>query len=136
MSEIKLTIGDTSVLDVSVYKDDNLLDLANYLVLFTVKKPFFGVIGANNPDDTKAVITKNSEESGGIEKYGTGNVRITIGSNDSKDLVDGSYEYDLQISLPGEQDTVITVDSGNIIFSKEITRRTVPLWANAITELQ
>jgi hypothetical protein len=127
MSEVNLTIGDTSVLDVSVYKDDNLLDITNYLVLFTVKKPFFGVIGTNNPDDTKAVITKNSEESGGIEKYGTGNVRITIGSNDTKDLPDGSYEYDLQISLPGEQDTVITVDSGNIIFSKEITRRTVPL---------
>jgi len=136
MSEVNLTIGDTSVLDVSIYKDDNLIDLTNYLVLFTVKKPFFGVIGSNNPDDTKAVITKNSQESGGIEKYGTGNVRITIGSNDTKDLPDGSYEYDLQISLPGEQDTVITVDSGNIIFSKEITRRTVPLWANAITELQ
>jgi hypothetical protein len=127
MSEVNLTIGDTSVLDVSIYKDDNLIDLTNYLVLFTVKKPFFGVIGSNNPDDTKAVITKNSQESGGIEKYGTGNVRITIGSNDTKDLPDGSYEYDLQISLPGEQDTVITVDSGNIIFSKEITRRTVPL---------
>ena len=127
MSEVNLTIGDTSVLDVSIYKDDNLIDLTNYLVLFTVKKPFFGIIGSNNPDDTKAVITKNSQESGGIEKYGTGNVRITIGSNDTKDLPDGSYEYDLQISLPGEQDTVITVDSGNIIFSKEITRRTVPL---------
>ena len=136
MSEVNLTIGDTSVLDVSIYKDDNLIDLTNYLVLFTVKKPFFGIIGSNNPDDTKAVITKNSQESGGIEKYGTGNVRITIGSNDTKDLPDGSYEYDLQISLPGEQDTVITVDSGNIIFSKEITRRTVPLWANAITEQQ
>ena len=37
MSDIKLTIGDTSVLDISVYKDDNLLDLTNYLVLFTVK---------------------------------------------------------------------------------------------------
>ena len=136
MSEVNLTIGDTSVLDVSIYKDDNLIDLTNYLVLFTVKKPFFGIIGSNNPDDTQAVITKNSQESGGIEKYGTGNVRITIGSNDTKDLPDGSYEYDLQISLPGEQDTVITVDSGNIIFSKEITRRTVPLWANAITEQQ
>ena len=127
MSEVNLTIGDTSVLGVSIYKDDNLIDLTNYLVLFTVKKPFFGIIGSNNPDDTQAVITKNSQESGGIEKYGTGNVRITIGSNDTKDLPDGSYEYDLQISLPGEQDTVITVDSGNIIFSKEITRRTVPL---------
>tara|TARA_Y100000361_G_scaffold61687_1_gene54139 strand:+ start:1034 stop:1417 length:384 start_codon:yes stop_codon:yes gene_type:complete len=127
MSEVKLTIGDTSVLDVSVYKDDALMDLTNYLVLFTVKRPFYGAIGANNPDDTKAVITKNSEASGGIEKYGNGKVRITLGSDDTKDMVDGSYDYDLQVSLPGEQDTVITVDSGTILFSKEITRRTVPL---------
>lgn len=127
MSDIKLTIGDTSVLDISVYKDDNLLDLTSYLVLFTVKKPFFGIIGGSNPDDTTAVIAKNSEVSGGITKYGTGGVRVTIDSNDTKGLADGSYEYDLQISLPGEQDTVITVDSGNIEFSKEITRRTVPL---------
>ena len=75
----------------------------------------------------RVVSLFRSRSQRGIEKYGTGNVRITIGSDDTKDLVDGTYEYDLQISLPGEQDTVITVDSGNIIFSKEITRRTVPL---------
>ena len=127
MSEINLTIGDTSVLDVNIYKDDALVDLSNYLVLFTVKKPFYGAILDNNPDDSQAMITKNSGDSGGIEKRGSGNVRITLGSDDSKDLADGSYEYDLQISLPGEQDTVITVDSGTIKFSKEITRRTVAL---------
>jgi hypothetical protein len=127
MSEVNLKIGDTSVLDVSIYKDDASMDLTNYLVLFTIKKPFYGVIGGNDPDDTKSIISKNSQPSGGIEKYGTGGVRITLGSDDTKGIADGSYEYDLQISLPGEQDTVITVDSGNIIFSKEITRRTVPL---------
>ena len=127
MSEVNLTIGDTSVLDVSIYKDDVLMDLTNYLVLFTLKKPFHGIIGTNNPDDTKAILTKNSEASGGIEKYETGKIRVTLGSDDTKNIVDGSYDYDLQVSLPGVQDTVITVDSGSILFSKEITRRTAPL---------
>jgi hypothetical protein len=127
MSEINLTIGDTSVLDVNIYKDEVLVDLSAYLVLFTVKKPFYGVVLDNNPNDADAIITKNSETDGGIEKRGSGNVRITIGSEDTKGLADGSYEYDLQISQPGPQDTVITVDSGVVKFSKEITRRTVAL---------
>lgn len=129
MSEINLTIGDTSVLDVTVYRNDETLDLKDYLILFTVKKPFFGSIGTSNPDDAQAVLTKNSDidSPGGIEKYGTGNVRIILGSLDTKNIIDGAYDYDLQISKPGEQDTVITVDSGTINFSKEITTRNAPL---------
>lgn len=122
MSEINLTVGDTSVLDVSIYKDNDLLDLTDYLVFFTVKKPFSGAIGIVDADDQRAALAKSSE-SQGIEKYGLGNVRITISSEDTKSLPDGSYEYDLQILLPGAQDTVITVDAGNIVFSKEITNR-------------
>lgn len=126
MSEINLTVGDTSVLDINIYKDNNLLDLSSYLIFFTVKKPFSGAIGAVNADDEKAVIAKSSELRG-IEKYGLGNIRITIDSDDTKNLPDGSYEYDLQILLPGDQDTVITVDAGNIVLSKEITNRTASL---------
>jgi hypothetical protein len=122
MSEINLTVGDTSILDVSIYKDNNLLDLSEYLVFFTVKKPFSGAIGIVDADDQKAALAKSSE-SRGIEKYGLGNVRITISSEDTKSLPDGSYEYDLQILLPGAQDTVVTVDAGYIVFSKEITNR-------------
>ena len=129
MAELNLRIGDTSVLDVSIYRNDEPLNLNEFLVLFTVKKPFFGSMGMNNPNDEQAVITKNSdiEKLGGIEKYGLGDVRIVLGSNDTKHIVDGVYEYDLQISKPGVQDTVITVDSGTIVFEKEITRRTAPL---------
>lgn len=132
MADISLQIGDTSVLDVTVYRNDEPLDLIGYLVLFTVKKPFFGAMGGNNPDDSQAVIAKNSEidNNGGIEKYGLGNVRIIIGSGETKNIVDGVYEYDLQISKPGPGntiDTVITVDSGTITFIKEITRRNAPL---------
>lgn len=123
MSEIQVQIGDTSVLDVNIYKDDDLLDINEYVVLFTVKKPFYGSIGLNNPEDTGAVITKNTEQGGGIEKYGFGKVRIVLASLDTKNIPDGTYDYDLQISKPGEIDAVITVDSGTITFTKEITRR-------------
>jgi len=127
MAEVTLRIGDTSVLDVSIYRDDELLDVMGYMVLFTVKKPFFGATLGNVPDDTKAAITKNSEVDGGIQKFGLGSVKIILNSSDTKDLVDGTYDYDLQISKPGEEDVVITVDSGKITFTKEITRRTAPL---------
>jgi hypothetical protein len=123
MSELNLKIGDTSVLDVGIYKDDSLLDIDEYLILFTVKKPFFGSVGLNNPDDTQSVITKSSHYRGGIEKISFGNVRIVLASLDTKDVPDGIYDYDLQLSKPGEEDAVITVDSGTITFSKEITRR-------------
>jgi hypothetical protein len=123
MSELNLKIGDTSVLDVEIYKDDNLLDVSEYLVLFTIKKPFFGSVGLNDPDDTHSVVTKNSHYRGGIEKISFGNVRVVLASLDTKDIPDGVYDYDLQLSKPGEEDAVITVDSGTITFSKEITRR-------------
>jgi|TARA_B110000483_G_C18141121_1_gene521503 hypothetical protein len=126
MSEIILRIGDTSILDVSIYKDELLLDLTEYLVLFTIKKPFTGYIGLNPTQDTEAVIVKNSEPDGGIEKYATGKTRISLSSADTKALPDGQYDYDIQISKPDTVDTVITVDSGNISFSKEVTNRIAP----------
>jgi len=123
MAELNLKIGDTSVLDVSIYQDASLLDIDEYLVLFTVKKPFFGSIGLNDPDDKNSVIRKSTHYRGGMEKNGYGNVRIVLSSIDTKDIPDGIYDYDLQLSKPGEEDAVITVDSGTITFSKEITRR-------------
>lgn len=128
MSEITLTIGDTSVLDITIYQDENPMDLTGYDILFTVKKPFYGAIGLNSPKDEEAAITKSTQTScGGIETYGVGGIRVVMGSLDTKDLVDGIYDYDIQLSKPGDQDSIITVDSGNITFTKEITRRNAPL---------
>jgi len=129
MSEITLRVGDTSVLDFTITKNDQPIDLRDFLVLFTVKKPFFGSIGLNTPNDNQAIITKNSDidKNGGIEKYGKGSVRVILGSLDTKNILDGDYDYDLQISKPGSQDTVLTVDTGIITFTKEITRRTEAL---------
>jgi hypothetical protein len=127
MSEIVLRVGDTSMLDVDIYKDDSLLDLSDYLVLFTIKKPFYGNIGLNPSNDENAVITKNSNPSGGIEKHSVGKVKIQLSSMDTKDIADGEYDYDLQISKPDVVDTIITVDSGTISFSKEVTNRITAL---------
>jgi hypothetical protein len=127
MSEIILRVGDTSILDVSIYKDESLLDLSEYLVLFTIKKPFAGYTALNPSQDSKAAIVKNSEPDGGIEKYATGKIRVNLSSTDTKTLPDGEYDYDIQISNPDTVDTVITVDSGNISFSKEVTNRIAPI---------
>lgn len=127
MSEIVLRVGDTSILDVDIYKDDSLLDLSEYLVLFTIKKPFAGHIGLNPTEDEKAVIAKNSDTDGGIEKYAVGKIKINLSSVDTKNIPDGQYDYDLQISKPNTVDTVITVDSGTLSFSKEITNRIASL---------
>jgi len=126
MSNITATIGDTSVLDVKIYKDEELLDLSDYLVLFTVKKPFTGFTATHDNSDLEAVITKNSDPDsiGGIQKYGLGNVKIIIGSGDTRSIVDGDYYYDIQISQStSTQDVVITVISGTITFEKQITSR-------------
>jgi len=129
MADISLRIGDTAVLEVSIYKNEQLLDLNDFLVLFTVKSAFHGAAGVPAKDDKDAVITKHSELDGGIEKVSgsTGLVRINIDSLDSKEILDGEYLYDVQISKISTADTVITVDSGTITFQREITTRVAPL---------
>ena len=127
MSEIILRVGDTSILDVSIYQDDGLLDLTEYLVLFTIKKPFVGNVALNPTEDAQAVIVKNSDTDGGIKKYALGKIKISLSSIDTKNIADGQYDYDLQISKPNTIDTVITVDSGNLSFSKEVTNRIASL---------
>ena len=80
-------------------------------------------------DDTSAIVTKNSDLDGGIEKVSDtkGLIRISLSSYDSKSILDGEYLYDIQISKAGTVDTVITVDSGTITFNKEITTRIAAL---------
>lgn len=129
MANIQLRIGDTAVLEVYIYKNDELMDLDEFLVLFTVKAPFEGAAAVSAYDDTSAIVTKNSDLDGGIEKVSDtkGLIRISLSSYDSKSILDGEYLYDIQISKAGTVDTVITVDSGTITFNKEITTRIAAL---------
>tara|TARA_B100002019_G_scaffold88104_1_gene76310 strand:- start:5113 stop:5502 length:390 start_codon:yes stop_codon:yes gene_type:complete len=129
MANVQLRIGDTAVLEVYIYKNDELMDLDEFLVLFTVKAPFEGAAAVSAYDDTSAIVTKNSDLDGGIEKVSDtkGLIRISLSSYDSKSILDGEYLYDIQISKAGTVDTVITVDSGTITFNKEITTRIAAL---------
>ncbi len=129
MANINLRIGDTAVLEVLIKKNDTPLDVSDFLILFTVKKPFSGAAAISSYDDTNAIISKNSDLDGGIDKVSgsTGVARISITSYDSKKILDGEYLYDIQISKAGTVDTVITVDSGTITFNKEVTTRIAAL---------
>ena len=44
------------------------MDFDEFLVLFTVKAPFEGAVAVSAYDDTSAIVTKNSDLDGGIEK--------------------------------------------------------------------
>ncbi len=129
MANVNLRIGDTAVLEAIIKKNDSPMDISEFLVLFTVKTPFEGAAAISAYDDTSAIITKNSDLDGGIEKVSgdTGKIRISISSYDSKNILDGEYLYDIQISKAGTVDTVITVDNGTITFNKEITTRIAAL---------
>lgn len=122
-SDISSYVGDTTVLEVKIYKNSELLDLTEYLVLFTVKQPFVGSINSPSGSDGAAVIKKNSDTDGGISKISTGLVRVTINATDTNSLLAGQYLYDVQISKQGTPTTVFTVISGNITFSNQITSR-------------
>jgi len=123
-SDINTYVGDTTVLEVKIYKNDELLDLSDYLVLFTVKQSFIGAISTPAGSDATATLKKNSEASGGIEKISNGIARITINSSDTDGLLAGEYLYDVQISKQGNPTTVFTVISGKINLKSQITSRT------------
>ena len=101
-SDINTYVGDTTVLEVKIYKNDELLDLSDYLVLFTVKQSFIGAISTPSGSDATA----------------------TINSSDTDGLLAGEYLYDVQISKQGNPTTVFTVISGKINLKSQITSRT------------
>ena len=68
MANVNLRIGDTAVLEAIIKKNDSPMDISEFLVLFTVKTPFEGAAAISAYDDTSAIITKNSDLDGGIEK--------------------------------------------------------------------
>jgi len=123
-SDINTYVGDTTVLEVKIYKNDVLLDLSDYLVLFTIKQSFVGAISVPSGSDSSATLRKNSEASGGIEKVSSGLVRITINSSDTDGLLAGKYLYDVQISKQGSPTTVFTVISGTVNLNSQVTSRT------------
>ena len=125
MANISIKSGDYTALLFTILKNEVELDIEKFLVLFTIKKPFVGSINLNPSKDELAVLRKNSDDIKLIEKLGGGKIRIHIYPSDFNGIIDGDYDYDLQISQNSNlENTITTVLSGTVGVTKEITKRT------------
>ena len=124
MANFSIKSGDYTALHFTVLKNEEEFDVKDFLVLFTIKKPFVGSINLNPEEDEMAVLRKNSESATLIEKLGGGKIRVHIYPSDFSKILDGEYDYDLQISQNSNpENTITTVLSGMVSVTKEITKR-------------
>jgi hypothetical protein len=123
MSDFNITVGDASSFEVEIKDCDQPINTNEYLIFFTIKKPFYGAVNLAPEDDEMSVIKKNNKEGGGITNLPDGKIRITILSSESQYILDGDYVYDVQVARISATDEVFTVVSGTITFDKQITSR-------------
>ena len=124
MTDVSIKSGDYTALLFTILNNNVELDVSQFLILFTVKKPFTGSVNLNPLKDELAVLRKNSKDATLIEKLGGGKIRVHIYPSDFKTIIDGDYDYDLQISQESNpENTITTVLSGTVSVTKEITRR-------------
>ena len=126
MSDFNITVGDSSSFEVEIKDCNGPINANEHLIFFTIKKPFHGSINLPPDEDSLAIIKKNNKEDGGITNLPDGKIRITIQSAESKDILDGIYQYDVQVARIVATDEVFTVVSGTITFEKQITSRIKP----------
>lgn len=125
MANVSIKSGDYTALVFTILKNGVELDVGDFLILFTMKKPFIGSTNLNPMKDELAVLRKNSNDNTLIEKLGGGKIRVHIYPSDFNTIIDGVYDYDLQISQESNpENTITTVLSGTVSVTKEITRRT------------
>jgi hypothetical protein len=124
MADVSIKSGDYTALDFTILKNGVEFDVSGFLVLFTAKKSFVGAVSLNPNEDNLAVLTKNSDSPESIERLGGAKVRVHIYPSDFAKILDGSYDYDLQISqVSNPENTITTVISGSLSVTKEITKR-------------
>jgi hypothetical protein len=126
MADFTITIGDVASFEVDIQDCGNPINSSDYLIFFTVKKPFYGAVNLTPESDDLAVIRKNNQANGGITNLEGGKVRITLLSADTHNLLDGVYDYDIQLARIIASNEVHTINSGTIEFSSQITSRISP----------
>ena len=116
---LKIFRGDDTYYDVTLYDmNDELLDITNYKIYFSVKR---------NHSDSEYLFQKTSDDVTEIEKTDSvnGEFRIYVKSSDTDDVVIGDeykyvdYLYDIQIESGNEKHTV---SYGIFRISADITR--------------
>ena len=106
LTNFNIKAGDTSRLLVTISKKDHLVDLTDYLMSFEVTKTY---------GEKTLVLSKDSSEGGGIEKDELGKLKIKLESSDTKDLLTGTYNYEIK-AFKSECNHTYTMGCGKITF--------------------
>lgn len=109
LTSFNVKIGDTVRLLVTISKDETLIDLTEYLMSFEVTKTY---------GEKTLVLSKDSEVSGGIEKDELGKLKIKLESSDTKDLLTGTYNYEIK-AFKSDCNHTYTMGCGKITFFDE-----------------
>lgn len=124
MNDFEAILGDVIILELSIDNNGAQINSEDYLILFTVKKPFHGNIQSTSNEYKDIVIQKNNSDNGGITAQSNGKLHVVIDHNDTQDLLDGQYDYDVQIARKDAKEQPCTVIKGKITFNPQITYKT------------
>jgi len=116
--------GDAVSFDVSVTLNGAAIDLSDYLAFWTVKRKL-------TDPDSKAVIRKNSDtapttDTGGINitDASAGQMTVVLLHNDTKNLLEGSHYYGVNVVNKSDPSLVYTLLEGNLIVYLDVGIRT------------
>jgi hypothetical protein len=124
MNDFEAILGDVIILELSIDNNGTQINSEDYLILFTVKKPFQGNVPSTSNEYKDIVIQKNNSANGGIAGQSNGKLHVVIDHADTQDLLDGQYDYDVQVARQDAKEQPCTVIKGKITFNPQITYKT------------
>jgi hypothetical protein len=112
--DLTIIRGDTRLIKAQIVDAQNQpIDITGGTVFFTLNKR------SNPDDDSQAIISKDITS---FTNASQGRVDVLLESDDTNDLQNGTYYYDIQfVSQTG---VVISKPRGKFIIKPDITRRT------------
>lgn len=117
--------GDAFSFEVDLVLNNSAVNLADYTAFFTIKKK-------KTHPDSRAVARKNSgsptsTSSGGIDILDTaqGKIRVVLLHEDTKDLLEGTYEYGINVVNKVDSALVYTLLQGQITVHLDIGARII-----------
>lgn len=122
-NELSFYRGDAFSFDVDLVLNNAPVNLVAYTAFFTIKKK-------KTDPDSKAVARKNSGSPSGIQKGGidildvdNGKIRVVLLHEDTKDLLEGTYFYGVNVVNATDPALVYTLLQGTITVELDIGAR-------------
>ena len=116
--------GDAFSFEVDLVLDDQPVEMSDYTAFFTIKK------NKSHPD-SRAVCRKNSGSPSSTDKGGIdiimptsqGKIRVVLLHEDTKDLLEGSYIYGINVVNTVDPALVYTLMQGKITVHLDVGAR-------------